>query len=72
MTDNTVFKLSQPRTLTDQLSEILRNGARALLAYAVEAEVGARRLSARFGYRRDKAIRLETFKQVDAAIARLS
>ena len=39
MTDNNVFHLSQPGTLTDPLTEVLRNGARALLAQAVEAEV---------------------------------
>jgi putative transposase len=39
VTDNNVFDLSQPGTLTDPLTEVLRNGARALLAQAVEAEV---------------------------------
>ena len=39
MTDANVFQLSQPGTFTDPLTEILRNGARALLAQAVEAEV---------------------------------
>src|SRR6185312_16898304 len=39
MTDNTVFKLAQPGTFTDSLTEILRGGARALLKQAVEAEV---------------------------------
>ena len=38
MTDSKVFKLSQPGTFTDLLTEILRNGARALLAQAVETE----------------------------------
>ena len=33
--------LSQPGTFTDPLTEVLRNGARALLAQAVEAEVAA-------------------------------
>src|SRR5262249_36215752 len=33
--------LSQPGTFTDQLTEVLRNGARALLAQAVEAEVSS-------------------------------
>src|SRR5450631_455109 len=35
------FQLSQPGTFADPLTEILRNGARALLAQAVEAEVAA-------------------------------
>ena len=39
MTDNSVFKLSQPGTFSDALTEILRSGAHALLAHAVEAEV---------------------------------
>ena len=39
MTETKVFQLSQPGTFADQLTEVLRNGARALLAQAVEAEV---------------------------------
>jgi putative transposase len=39
VTDSNIFKLAQPGTFTDSLTEILRNGARALLAQAVEAEV---------------------------------
>ncbi len=39
MTDNTVFKLTQPGTFSDPLTEVLRSGARALLTQAVEAEV---------------------------------
>ena len=39
MTNANVFQLCQPGTLADPLTEILRNGARALLAQAVEAEV---------------------------------
>ena len=39
MTDTKVIKLAQPGTFTDLLTEILRNGARALLTQAVEAEV---------------------------------
>ena len=39
MTDTNVFQLSQPGTFSDPLTEVLRNGARALLAQAVEAEV---------------------------------
>ena len=42
MTDTTFFQLSQPGTFADSsLREVLRNGARALLAEAVEAEVAA-------------------------------
>ena len=41
MTDHTVFKLTQPGTFSDPLTEVLRSGARALLAQAVEAEVAA-------------------------------
>jgi len=41
VTDTNVFQLSQPGTFADPLTEILRDGARALLAQAVEAEVGA-------------------------------
>ena len=41
MTENNVFQLSQPGTFVDPLTEVLRNGARALLAQAVEAEVAA-------------------------------
>jgi putative transposase len=39
VTDTTVIKLAQPGTFTDSLTEILRNGAHALLAQAVELEV---------------------------------
>src|SRR3954471_10525138 len=39
MTDNNVFKLAQPGTFIDSLTEILRGGAQALLKQAVEAEV---------------------------------
>ena len=41
MTDTNVFQLSQPGTFADPLTEVLRNGARALLTQAVEAEVVA-------------------------------
>jgi len=41
VTETNVFLLSQPGTFTDPLTEILRNGARALLAQAVEAEVSS-------------------------------
>ena len=41
MTDTNVFQLTQPGTFADPLTEVLRNGARALLAQAVEAEVTA-------------------------------
>jgi len=37
--DSNVIKLAQPGTFSDSLTEILRNGARALLAHAVETEV---------------------------------
>jgi len=36
-----VTKLIQPGTYSDPLSDILRDGARTLLAHAVEAEVAA-------------------------------
>ena len=39
MSNDTVVKLIQPGILTDRLTEVLRNGARALLTQAVEAEV---------------------------------
>ena len=39
MTDTSVIKLAQPGTFTDSLTEILRNGARALLTQAVQTEV---------------------------------
>ena len=41
MTDTNVFRLSQPGTFSDPLTEVLRNGARELLAQAVEAEVSS-------------------------------
>lgn len=39
MTENRVFTLRQPGEFTDALTEVLRSGARQLLAQAVEAEV---------------------------------
>jgi transposase-like protein len=39
VTDTNVLQLSQPGGFSDPLTEVLRNGARALLAQAVEAEV---------------------------------
>ncbi len=39
MTQDNIVKLSQPGTFSDPLTEVLRDGARALLAHAVEAEV---------------------------------
>jgi len=39
VTDTNVIKLAQPGTSTDSLTEILRNGAHALLAQAIELEV---------------------------------
>ena len=41
MTETNVFQLTQPGTFGDPLTEVLRNGARALLAQAVEAEVAS-------------------------------
>ena len=41
MSDNTVLKLSQPSTFSDPLTEVVRSGARSLLARAAEAEVAA-------------------------------
>jgi len=41
VTNDNVTKLVQPGAFEDPLTEILRNGARALLAQAVEAEVAA-------------------------------
>jgi hypothetical protein len=37
--DSNVFKLAQPATFSDLLTEVLRNGARTLLVQAAEAEV---------------------------------
>jgi putative transposase len=39
VSETNVFQLSQPGTFADPLTEVLRTGARALLAQAVEAEV---------------------------------
>jgi hypothetical protein len=39
VSDDNVFKLIQPGTLTDRLTEVPRDGARMLLTQAVEAEV---------------------------------
>ena len=39
MFNDSVVKLIQPGILTDRLTEVLRDGARALLTQAVEAEV---------------------------------
>ena len=41
MTEANVFQLSQPGSFADPLTEVLRHGARTLLAQAVEAEVAA-------------------------------
>ena len=41
MTETNVFQFTQPGTFADPLTEVLRSGARALLAQAVEAEVAA-------------------------------
>jgi len=37
--ETNVFQLSQPGSFIDPLTEVLRDGARALLAQAIEAEV---------------------------------
>ena len=39
MSNANVVKLLQPGSFADPLTEVLRNGARALLAQAIEAEV---------------------------------
>src|SRR5512133_2602070 len=39
VSNSNVIKLTQPGTFSDSLTEILRNGARALLGQAIEAEV---------------------------------
>ncbi len=39
MTETNVFQLAQPGTFSDSLTAVLREGARTLLARAVEAEV---------------------------------
>jgi len=41
VTETNVFRLTQPGTFSDPLTEVLRIGARALLGQAVEAEVTA-------------------------------
>ena len=41
MSDHNVVQLIQPGLSNDPLTEVLRNGARSLLAKAVEAEVAA-------------------------------
>jgi hypothetical protein len=41
VTETNVFQLSRPGTFVDPLTEVLRSGARELLAHAVEAEVAA-------------------------------
>lgn len=37
--NDNIVRLIQPGAFEDQLTEVLRNGARALLAQAIEAEV---------------------------------
>jgi putative transposase len=39
VTETNVFLLAQPETFSDPLTEVLRSGARRLLAQAVESEV---------------------------------
>jgi len=41
VSNDTAIKLVQPGSFEDPLTEVLRSGARALLAQAVEAEVAA-------------------------------
>ena len=41
VSNDSVVKLVQPGSFEDPLTEVLRNGARTLLAQAVEAEVAA-------------------------------
>ena len=41
MTETNVIKLSQPGTFSDPLTEVLRSGARCMLAHAIEAEAAA-------------------------------
>jgi putative transposase len=41
VTETNVIQFAEPGTFADPLTEVLRNGARALLAHAVEAEVAA-------------------------------
>lgn len=41
MTDDTVINLVQPGSFEDRLTEVLRNGARALAAQAVEPDMAA-------------------------------
>ena len=41
MTDTNVLKLVQPGTFSDLLTDVLRSGAHALLAPAVEVEVAS-------------------------------
>ncbi len=41
MNETNVFQLCEPGSFADPLTEVLRNGARALLAQAVEAELSA-------------------------------
>src|SRR5215208_6284107 len=69
MIQDNVVKLIQPGAFSDPLTEVLREGARALLAQAVEAEVAAflaghankhtedgRQRLVRHGHRRERAI----------------
>jgi len=41
MSDDNIVQLIQPGSFSDSLTEVLRNGARSLLAKAVEAEVAS-------------------------------
>ena len=53
MTDSTVVSLRQPASTRDPLTEVLRVGARQLLAEAIEAEVAA--FLAEYQHERDQA-----------------
>ena len=60
MTDTNVFQLSQPGTFADRLTGVLRDGARALLAQAIESEVAeflAAHAAKRLGDGRQRLVR---------------
>ena len=83
MTDDTVVMLAIPRTIDDALTEVLRAGARELLAHAIEAEVsaflagherltpeGGRRRVVRHGHGPERQIATEVGLAVESAAAR--
>ncbi|UTD27770.1 hypothetical protein [Bradyrhizobium sp. WD16] len=60
MSKDNILKPIQPGNVDDQLTEILRNGARALLAQAVEAEVAdflGKHADLKTGDRRQRVVR---------------